>query len=59
MRREAWGLIYGLLMMPLLLITNILCADLFNVDIYIIFFCNIVCLLFAIWYVLSKIGDNE
>ena len=52
--------IYGLIMMILTFIVNFLLANVFNIDIIILFLCNIITLLSMIWYKLStKRSDKE
>ncbi|KKN90927.1 hypothetical protein LCGC14_0225110 [marine sediment metagenome] len=49
-----WDMIYGLVMMSLMLIINIFLSKLLDIDIYLLFFCNIIFLLTVIWYRLDR-----
>lgn len=51
--------IYGFIMTIMMLIVNILIANMLNVDIYILFFCDIVAILSMIWHKLTTKGDEN
>lgn len=54
MKEESLALIYGVIIMLLMLSFNILLVKTFDSDIYILFFCDIIALLAAIWYKLMR-----
>lgn len=60
MRREAWAVIYGFWMMTLMLIVNLLLAEIVfpDIDISILFFCDIIALLSMIWHFITT-RDNK
>ncbi len=59
MKGYTWDMIYGIFMMALILTINILLSRLFDVDIYILFFCNIITILTMIWHRLDRGEDID
>jgi len=48
------AMVYAIIVMALVLLINLLMSKLLNVDIYILFFSNIIVILSMIWYSMDK-----
>ena len=59
MRREGWAVIYGLIITILVVNSDLLLAELFNVDVVILFLCDIIFILAMIWHYITTGINND